>query len=59
MRLTTMRPWMVSIWYIGCAVWLGNAWLAIYSRSRLHALVSLLLSVTFFAAGTYYRKRTP
>jgi uncharacterized membrane protein len=53
-----MRPWMVSIWYVGCAVWLWNAWLAIYGGSRLHALFSLLLSATFFAAGTYYRKRS-
>ncbi|WP_263411404.1 hypothetical protein [Terriglobus tenax] len=49
---------MATIWYIGCAVWLANAWLAgFYTRSRAQAAVSLVLAAVFLAAGLYFRPR--
>ncbi len=51
-----MPSWKEAIWFVGAAVWLLVAALAVHARSRGHALGAIIVAVVFFAAGLFFNR---
>jgi hypothetical protein len=45
------------IWFIGAAAWWFDAALQLYSGTRIHAFIAVVISLLFLAAGVYFRKQ--
>jgi hypothetical protein len=46
------------LWYIGSAVWLLDAGLALHFNRRVHALAAIAVALLFLLAGAVWRRRS-
>jgi hypothetical protein len=45
------------IWFVGCAVWVGDGIVQLHYSQRAHAQVAIMLAMLFFVAGLFYRRQ--
>jgi hypothetical protein len=52
-----VRQGSYIVWFVGAVVWWVDAALQVYSGTRGHALLAILISLLFLAAGIYFRRQ--
>jgi hypothetical protein len=45
------------IWFVGCAVWIGDGVIQIHYHSLPRAKLAFMVAMMFFVAGLYYRQQ--
>jgi uncharacterized membrane protein len=50
--------WSYIIWFVGAVAWFFDAALQVYSGTRIHAILAIVISLLFLVAGVYFRKQT-
>jgi hypothetical protein len=45
------------IWFVGCAVWVGDGVVQLRLHAVAHAELALMVALVFLAAGYFYRQQ--
>jgi hypothetical protein len=45
------------IWFVGCAVWLGDGVVQLRLHAIQHAQLAFMVALVFLAAGLFYRNQ--
>ncbi|HZU09273.1 MAG TPA: hypothetical protein VFA02_05170 [Pseudacidobacterium sp.] len=45
------------IWFVGAVAWFFDAALQVYSGTRVHAFVAIVICLLFLVAGVYFRRQ--
>ena len=49
---------MAWIWFVGCAVWVGDGVAQFRVHALAHAELAFMVALVFLAAGVFYRRQT-